>query len=157
MADIDFRKINVDLLDAENNITAEDLIPPAIANLPPVSLAEVQAKGQAVRSALARGDHVAALVAALDEPPYTGSEQVKRVHLGAVIEVLSTIKSSDLSSLVERLSSEQRDTLIKYLYKGMSVPEQHGISGVLLSWFEKIVEVSGQGALVRYLSDKRTV
>ncbi|KAK9318154.1 ARP2/3 complex 16 kDa subunit (p16-Arc)-domain-containing protein [Lipomyces starkeyi] len=154
---LDFRRIDIDALDPENNIEPEYLIPPSIANLPPLSVAEIQSIGQSIRSSLSRGDHFGALKAALDQPPYTSSEEIKKIHLATVLELLSTIKSSDMSRVVEKLSSEQRDTLIKYLYKGMSLPETHGISGVLLAWFEKVTEIAGLGAIVRYLSDRRTV
>lgn len=60
------------------------------------------------------------------------------IHLTTILEILSTVKSTDISKIVEKLSSDERDTLFKYLYKGMSVPESHGISGVLLAWHEKV-------------------
>ncbi|KAK9374370.1 actin-related protein 2/3 complex subunit 5 [Lipomyces chichibuensis] len=154
---LDFRRIDIDVLDPENNIEPEYLIPPSIANLPPLSVPEIQSIGQSIRGSLSRGDHFGALQAALDQPPYTSSEEIKKIHLATVLELLSTIKSSDMSRVVEKLSSEQRDTLIKYLYKGMSLPETHGISGVLLAWFEKVTEMAGLGGIVRYLSDRRTV
>ncbi|KAK9383656.1 actin-related protein 2/3 complex subunit 5 [Kockiozyma suomiensis] len=157
MANVNFRRINIDILEPENNIAPEDLIPPSIANLPPVSVSEIQSFGQSIRSALSRGDHAGALSAALANPPYTSTEEVKSIHLTTILEILSTVKSTDISKIVEKLSSDERDTLFKYLYKGMSVPESHGISGVLLAWHEKVTEVSGQGSIVRYLSDRRVV
>ncbi|KAK7203284.1 actin-related protein 2/3 complex subunit 5 [Myxozyma melibiosi] len=157
MANVNFRRINIDILEPENNIAPEELVPPSIANLPPASVAEIQSFGQSVRAALSRGDHADALAAALGNPPYTSSEEVKAIHLTTILEILSTVKSTDISKIVEKLSSEDRDTLIKYLYKGMGVPESHGISGVLLAWHEKVIEVSGQGAIVRFLSDRRMV
>ncbi|KAK9472410.1 actin-related protein 2/3 complex subunit 5 [Dipodascopsis tothii] len=154
---VNFRKINVDAYDPELQISPEDLIPPSLVGVPPVTLAEVQAIAQQARGQLSRGDHVAALTAALDAPPYTGSDEVKAVHLATVVDILSTIKYNDMGRVVNGLTSEQRDTLVKYLYKGMAVPESHGASGVLLGWFEKVTEVAGLGAVVRFLSDKRTV
>ncbi|KAK9235327.1 actin-related protein 2/3 complex subunit 5 [Lipomyces kononenkoae] len=157
MASLDFRRIDVDALDPENIIEPEFLVPPSIANLPPLGVAEIQSVGQYIRGLLSRGDHVGALQAALDQPPYSSTQEIKNIHLATVLELLSTIKSSDMGWVVEKLTSEQRDTLIKYLYKGMSVPESHGISGVLLAWFEKVIEIAGLGAIVRHLSDRRTV
>ncbi|KAK9449872.1 actin-related protein 2/3 complex subunit 5 [Limtongia smithiae] len=157
MATVNFRRINIDILDPENNIPPEDLIPPSIANLPPVSVSDIQAFGQSIRGLLSRGDHVGALTAALDQPPYTSTPEVKNIHLATVLDILATIKTVDMSKIVDKLSPEQRDTLIKYLYKGMGVPETHGVSGVLLAWFEKVTDIAGQGAIVRYLSDRRVV
>ncbi|KAK9459431.1 actin-related protein 2/3 complex subunit 5 [Lipomyces oligophaga] len=155
--EVNYRRINVDLLDPENIMAPEELIPPSIANLPPLSATEVQAISQAARTQLGRGDYAAALATVLDNPPYTSSEDVKNTALMTIIEVLSTTKSSDMSRIVEKLTSEQRDTLVKYLYKGMNVPEAHGVSGVLLAWFEKVTDLSGPGAVSRYLSDRRLV
>ncbi|KAK9467044.1 actin-related protein 2/3 complex subunit 5 [Lipomyces arxii] len=152
-----FRRINIDILDPENNMTAEDLVPESIAGLPPLSVSDIQSVGASVRAQISRGNYLVALQSALDEPPYTSSDEVKTIHLMTVLEVLAAIKSSDISRTVEKLSAEQRDTLIKYLYKGMGVPESHGLSGVLLAWFEKVVDVAGLGAIVRHLSDRRTV
>lgn len=76
-----------------------------------------------------------------------------------MLEVLATIRSNQITSTVEGLSADQRDTLIKYIYKGMGSPlgQAHGNGGILLTWFEKTVEVTGQGSIIRYMSDRRTV
>ncbi|KAK9453452.1 actin-related protein 2/3 complex subunit 5 [Dipodascopsis uninucleata] len=155
--DIDFRRINVDIYDPDNMVTEEDLIPPSLQGLPEVTVSEIQNVGQSVRSAISRGDHSGALTIVLDSPPYVGSDEVKNIHLTTVLEVLSTIKANDISKLVQSLSTEQRDTLIKYIYKGFSVSDTHGLSGVLLNWFEKVIDVTGQGAIMRYISDRRRV
>lgn len=83
----------------------------------------------------------------------------KTLNLQTVLEVLATIRSSAITSTVQALSPEQRDTLIKYIYKGMGSPlgQGHGNGGILLTWFEKTVEVTGQGSIIRYMSDRRTV
>jgi actin related protein 2/3 complex subunit 5 len=80
---------------------------------------------------------------------------------------------------------EVLDTLMKYLYKGMSGSSSSKGSGisptptggfsqvggrsfggaegggqmmsVLLSWHEKVVEVAGVGSVVRVMTDRRTV
>jgi actin related protein 2/3 complex subunit 5 len=82
--------------------------------------------------------------------------------------------------------SEVLDTLMKYLYKGMSQSQGTGskpgmsptptggfsqiggrsfgggegggqMMSVLLSWHEKVVEVAGVGSVVRVMTDRRTV
>lgn len=49
--------------------------------------------------------------------------------------------------------------LIKYLYKAMGSPQgqSQGVGAILLAWYEKTVDITGQGAVVRYMSDRRTV
>lgn len=40
---------------------------------------------------------------------------------------------------------------------GSTIGQTHGNGGVLLAWFEKTVDITSQGAIVRYMSDRRTV
>lgn len=155
MASVNFRKIDIDALDPENQVSAADFMPA----LRPVTMDEVVSKQQQVKQASSRGDHVGALSVALQDPPYGGDEQVKALHLKTVIELLTTIRASDIGRIVQQLSSQEQDVLVKYLYKGMGSPigQSHGNGAVLLSWFEKTGEVAGQGPIIRYLSDKRLV
>jgi actin related protein 2/3 complex, subunit 5 len=62
----------------------------------------------------------------------------------SVIDVLNTIKSTDISGHISGLDSDGQDTLMKYLYKGMEQPGVHN-TAVLLIWHEK--------ALVRTILD----
>jgi len=39
----------------------------------------------------------------------------------------------------------------------MSVTKGQQQGGVLLSWYDKTVDITGLGPVVRYLSDRRTV
>jgi actin related protein 2/3 complex, subunit 5 len=78
MATVNFRKIDVDALDPENQI--EDLVPPQ----EPVSVDQIQTLSQQVKQILGKGDYVSALKYALDNPPYGGDENVK---VGPVKEV----------------------------------------------------------------------
>ncbi len=75
---------------------------------------------------------------------------------------MAAIKVSSVTNLVENLDGEQQNVLVKYLYKGMGSPvaagsQAHNIYCVLLSWFDKTIEVTGNGPIVRYLSDRRLV
>jgi actin related protein 2/3 complex subunit 5 len=62
-----------------------------------------------------------------------------------------------MTPIIERLSTEEQNVLVKYLYKGMASPlgQSHGNGGVLLSWFEKTADIAGQGPIIRYISDRR--
>lgn len=76
-----------------------------------------------------------------------------------VLDVLTTIRSNSITETVQNLSSDLRDVLIKYIYKGMgsTVGQTHGNGGILLAWFEKTVAITSEGAIVRYMADRRTV
>jgi len=71
-----------------------------------------------------------------------------------------------MASTLSRLSSlpngtELLDVLTKYIYKGMKDASSGAGSGgkmsVLLSWHEKVVDVAGEGSIVRCMTDRRTV
>lgn len=154
MAEVNFRKIDIDQYDPDRFL-AQDLIPPQ----PPVSMDEIKQRQTAVKRLLSQGDYQGALETALRDPPYGGADDVKTVNLQTVLDVLLTLKSNTITPLVEALPSDLQDVLIKYIYKGMSSPlgQTHGNGVALLLWFEKTVDVTSQGAIIRYMSDRRTV
>lgn len=151
----DFRRIDIDKLNPDNALTREELVPPQ----PAVSAQDVSSRGQEARQLLSKGDYTAALQTILQNPPYGGDDETKNLNLKNFIEVISTIKSSDITPIVEKLSIDNQNVLIKYLYKGMGSPigQSHGNGGVLLTWFEKTVEITGQGSIIRYIADRRSV
>lgn len=79
MAAINWRTINIDLLDPESsaNFSTASLSP----SVPPVSAAEVQSLGGQVRQLLRGGDAEGALRGALENAPYGGDTAAKvRLH-----------------------------------------------------------------------------
>ncbi|VVT50842.1 uncharacterized protein SAPINGB_P002898 [Magnusiomyces paraingens] len=154
MAEIDFRRIDVDQYDPDRFLV-ESLVPPQ----PPVSLDEIKQRSVAVKRLLSQGDYQGALETALRDPPYGGSAEVKNANLQTVLDVLLTLKSNTITPIIEALTPELQDILIKYIYKGMGSPlgQTHGNGVALLLWFEKTVDITSQGAIIRYMSDRRTV
>lgn len=148
-----WRKIDIDALDPDRVTSREELAPPSA----PVGVDEIQARAAEVRALMSKGDYAGSLSYALQDPPYGGDEQVKNMQLKTVIDVLAAVRSSDITPIVEKLSTEEHNVLFKYLYKGMASPigQSHGNGGVLLSWFEKTVDITGQGPIIRYISDRR--
>lgn len=153
----DWRRIDIDALEPENHLLKQDLIP----DLPPVSRDQVEAVARNVKLSLSLGQFLPALQAALDTPPYVADEATKEVHAETVYEVLVSIKNnhatSEFSTFVKSLTSDQQDTLVKYIYKIMATSYGAKQGALLLSWFEKTVDVTGMGPVVRYFSDRRTV
>lgn len=153
----DWRRIDIDALEPENHLSAKDLVP----DLEPVSHAEIASVSQQVKAQLSQGQLVEALQAALDTPPYVSDDSTKQLHAETVFEVLVSIKNNhstaDFAGFVLQLSSEQQDTLVKYIYKIMATPYGAKHGALMLSWFEKTVGVTGMGPVVRFFSDRRTV
>ncbi|KAJ1980075.1 arp2/3 complex subunit [Dimargaris verticillata] len=119
--------------------------------------AQVQAKASAVRSALMGNNTQVALAAALENPPYGRQFRSAQDQNGQlVMDVLSSVRSSDIAGVVKALSPEQLDTLSKYIYHGLAHPATYNC-GTLLSWHEKVVDAGGLGAIVRVLTDNKTI
>jgi actin related protein 2/3 complex subunit 5 len=154
---INFRKIDVDAYD-EDVLLETELYDPDPRG-PQQAVEDAKAKTAAVRSSLAKGDTVGALVAILDNPPYgPNADEAKNLTLQTVVTVLNSTKSTDIPNVVKSLPAEAQDTLMKYLYKGMGMPGWGDVSGsVLLGWHEKLTEVAGTGCIVRAMTDRRLV
>ncbi|KAI8625433.1 actin-related protein 2/3 complex subunit 5 [Xylariaceae sp. FL1651] len=118
-----WRTINVDALDPDSsqNFDTSTLHPP----LPEASEADVRGLNGQIRQLLRGGDTEGALRGCLENPVYNGSEAAKDTHLQTVIEVLQSIKASEMTPMLQRIygsdgGSELVDVLTKYLYKGMA-------------------------------------
>jgi len=185
MANINWRTINIDALDPEASVNFD--MDSLRQGLVPVSAAEVQSIGAQIRQLLRGGDAEGALRGAMENAPYGGDQEAKDIHLATVVEILQSIKQGDMTPMLTRIyqstgGPETLDNLMKYIYKGMSAapsassplrttphtgfsqiqPRATSEGGgqamsVLLSWHEKVVEIAGQGAIIRVMSDRRTV
>ncbi|KAF2503300.1 Arp2/3 complex 16 kDa subunit ARPC5 [Lophium mytilinum] len=122
MAAVNWRTINIDALDPDSPANFDlTSLAPAVA---PVSTADVQSLAGQIRQLLRGGDSEGALRGALENPPYGADERGKDVHLATVIEILQSIRQSDMSPILSRIyesdgGTEALDVLMKYVYKGM--------------------------------------
>ncbi|KAL2116409.1 hypothetical protein VTJ04DRAFT_8577 [Mycothermus thermophilus] len=124
-----WRTINIDLLqeDSSVNFDTSTLRPPG--SVPDVSEADVRAVTARARQLLRSGDAEGALRACLESPVYdnggANTEAVRDAALQTVVEVLQSIKASDMTGVLRAIydspgGSELVDVLMKYLYKGMA-------------------------------------
>ncbi|PWN18339.1 actin-related protein ARPC5 [Microstroma glucosiphilum] len=151
-----FRSINVDIWE-EDVLLESDLIP--AYHLDPASAAaEADKKSAEARGCINRSDPSGALQLILADPVYGGSDydQAKESTLSTLLTVLNSVKATDIPSLLKSLSLDQRDSLMKWIYKGLSKPET-GSSGILLAWHEKLTEIAGTGCIVRVMTDRRRI
>ncbi|KAI1269715.1 actin-related protein 2/3 complex subunit 5 [Xylariaceae sp. FL1019] len=118
-----WRTVNIDALDPDSsqNFDTTTLHPP----LTELSEADVRGINGQVRQLLRGGDVEGALRGCLENPVYSGSEGAKDAHLQTVIEVLQSIKASEMTPMLQRIHGsdggvELVDVLMKYLYKGMA-------------------------------------
>ncbi|KAK6838269.1 ARP2/3 complex 16 kDa subunit p16-Arc [Aspergillus parasiticus SU-1] len=127
MAQINYRTINIDVLDPESsvNFPMETLLPPTLPA--PTTSSEAANVAAQVRQLLRSGDPEGALRTVLDTAPLGGDDRAKEVHLATVIEVLQGIRQGEMTRVLEGVcngqgGSERADCLMKYLYKGMAAP-----------------------------------
>ncbi|KHJ33408.1 putative arp2 3 complex subunit [Erysiphe necator] len=118
-----WRTINIDILDPDSSTRFD---PSTLhSSGVPVSEDEINSIGQQIRQLLRGGDAEGALRSALEFAPYSSSSTVKETHLATVVEVLQSIKASEMTPLLKRIyhhdtGVETLDTLMKYLYRGMA-------------------------------------
>lgn len=121
MTEINYRTINVDILDPDSsqNFPLDSLLP---SNLPaPITSSDAASIGSQVRQLLRSGDAEGALRHVLDTAPLGGDERAKEVHLATVVEVLQGIRQGEMTRVLEGVvggeeGAERGDCLMKYLY-----------------------------------------
>lgn len=121
MAQVNYRTINVDVLDPESsvNFPLDTLLP---STLPaPTDANTAAGVATQVRQMLRGGDPEGALRYVLDTAPLGGDDRAKEVHLATVIEVLQGIRQGEMTRILEAVctgqgGSERADCLMKYMY-----------------------------------------
>ncbi|KAJ2899229.1 hypothetical protein MKZ38_003329 [Zalerion maritima] len=116
-----WRTIDIDSLDPDKVFDISTLHPA----IPETSVNEVRALHGQVRQLLQGRDTEGALRGCLEFPVYNGDNAARDAHLQTVLEVLQSIKASEMNPMLVRIfnsegGSECLDVLMKYLYKGMA-------------------------------------
>lgn len=65
-------------------------------------------------------------------------------------------QAAQVESVVKQLDNDQRDLLMKYIYRGFETPSDNS-SAHLLLWHEKVFEEAGVGSVVRVMTDRKRV
>lgn len=113
-----WRTINIDALEEDSPFNFDtSIMRPPVAE---ISEAEVRQLSGQVRQLLRAGDNDGALRGCLEMPVYAGTDAAKDAALQIVVEVLQSIKASEMNPLLTRLyasenGSELLDVLMKYL------------------------------------------
>uniref|UniRef100_A0A0P6EM95 Actin-related protein 2/3 complex subunit 5 n=1 Tax=Daphnia magna TaxID=35525 RepID=A0A0P6EM95_9CRUS len=143
-----FRKIDVDQYN-EDNYKEDDC---GESQSPPVGPDEKE-----ITNFINQGKNIEALKTVLRNAPISSRNQmIKDAALNVVMQVLLSVKSSQIEEAVNALDRDHLDILMKYIYRGFETPSE-GSSGQLLAWHEKVHAVAGVGCIVRVLTDKKRV
>eukprot|EP00735_Rhodelphis_limneticus_P010549 TRINITY_DN3313_c0_g1::TRINITY_DN3313_c0_g1_i1::g.30983::m.30983 TRINITY_DN3313_c0_g1::TRINITY_DN3313_c0_g1_i1::g.30983 ORF type:complete len:153 (+),score=31.70,sp/O96626/ARPC5_DICDI/32.80/1e-18,P16-Arc/PF04699.9/4e-29,CCDC92/PF14916.1/0.18 TRINITY_DN3313_c0_g1_i1:46-459(+) len=116
-------------------------------------LTQLQEKERDVNRYIQGGNTKDALVLSIKEPPYKNGAECKELNYKLVMKAIAAYKDSDFKSVVSELDSEQRDTLMKYVYKGMGNFEN---CQSLLKLHAALTE-DGVGSIVRTLVERQSV
>ena len=106
---------------------------------------------------LQRGKGVDVLKTILSSPP-AGSKDPseKDGALSLVIRTMLSIRRGQIEQIVEELDSEQKQCLMKYIYRGFEHPKD-GSSSHLLKWHEHTFQSTGMGTIIRVFTDRKTI
>ncbi|KAG7614283.1 Actin-related protein 2/3 complex subunit 5 superfamily [Arabidopsis suecica] len=114
-------------------------------------VARIETKSQKIESLLKHYKHVEALKTALDgSPPKTLDERCKSANWIVVHRAIMAIK--DIEGMLNSLTAEYYDILMKYLYRGLSTGDEPTCEQCLMI-HEKLTERAGLGCILRCLSD----
>lgn len=152
----DWRRIDIDALEPDKFLTKQDLIPNIPSSISEQDIPQIVADA---KSKLSKGQFLESLQLAIGNPPYLLLEQAKNTYTELMFEILISIKNNngDVTPFIKQLNDEEQDNLVKYLYKIMSTNYGAKQGGILLVWFEKTIEITGLGPVIRFMSDRRTV
>ena len=118
--------------------------------------ANIDARDGEVDRALASSNFAMAVHKALENPPLgTKDQEVKEMNTAVVSKALLAVnQDTEIKNIVKDLPDELIDTLMKYVYKGLSTPEN---APNFLKWHGYIVTRAGVGCIVRSMTDRKTV
>jgi actin related protein 2/3 complex subunit 5 len=120
----------------------------------PAAQAAAAEKAKKVRSMMSK-DPVGALKVALESPPVNCKDKVaKDAAAEVVIGVLQGMREDKMAEALEQLTEDEQDVLMKYVYRGLSMPTNNGS---LLKWHSKVVQKAGIGCIVRAMVDRKSV
>ncbi|XP_063926271.1 actin-related protein 2/3 complex subunit 5-like [Zophobas morio] len=96
-----------------------------------------------------------ALKFCLKNPLYSADRKTKDEMVKLVVEILSSMKNTEINKLAASLSSADIDICLKYVFKGMEFPDfAASCSAILLTWHKALVDAGGEGAIMRVLTDR---
>ena len=94
------------------------------------------------------------LIALQDPPIYSKDEKIKQKNADVVLGAMLKCTKSEMKAVLENLSTENEDTLMKYIYRGLAMPQNNGM---LFEWHAQAVAKAGAGCIIRALTDRKTV
>ncbi len=118
-------------------------------------LREINARASKVKTLQIERQAEKAVSVSLENPPLlSGSDKVKDANAQVVMAALSACSKGEMQRAVAQLSPELEDNLMKYIYRGLTIPQNNSM---LLEWHAQLVNKAGIGCVVRALTDRNVV
>ena len=89
-------------------------------------------------------------------PVESKSQKEKDASLKLIMKILILTKGDEIKTCVDNLKNEERELLMKYIYRGFETPED-GSSAQLLVWHKHTFDSTGLGGIVRVFTDKKMI
>eukprot|EP00282_Hemiselmis_andersenii_P002058 CAMPEP_0114148918 /NCGR_PEP_ID=MMETSP0043_2-20121206/21882_1 /TAXON_ID=464988 /ORGANISM="Hemiselmis andersenii, Strain CCMP644" /LENGTH=103 /DNA_ID=CAMNT_0001243527 /DNA_START=77 /DNA_END=388 /DNA_ORIENTATION=- len=100
---------------------------------------------------------LAAVKAALANPPYGAPEEIKVASAKSVGKALGGVPDKEIEVVVKGLEAEEQAVLMKFLYRGLESSDGQQSSTLLLKWHGVLTEKAGMGLISRVLSESDTL
>ena len=100
---------------------------------------------------LQRGEYTSAVKIALENAVGRKSP-IRHQVASQAIKVLMSVKTGEIDTVVNGLSLDEIDVLMRYVYHGFEHPTE-GSSTHLLTWHDKACNKGGVGSIVRVLTE----
>jgi actin related protein 2/3 complex subunit 5 len=118
-------------------------------------VAGVQSRVSQVKSLLAQRKNEDAVKISLENPPISSkSDEVKDTNAQNVLTALLACNKGEMQRVIDSLTPELEDNLMKYLSKFTAIPAH---SSTILEWHQKLATKAGQGCIMRAFTDRKTV
>jgi actin related protein 2/3 complex, subunit 5 len=117
--------------------------------------AAVQTRISQTKSLINQRRNEDAVRAALEDPPVLSkSDDVKDANAQNVLTALVACNKGEMQRVIDSLSPELEDNLMKYLSKLVGLPSQ---SATILEWHQKLAAKAGAGCIMRAFTDRKQV
>ncbi|EQC34585.1 hypothetical protein SDRG_07910 [Saprolegnia diclina VS20] len=117
--------------------------------------AEVRARASRVQQLILQKKFVEAVSTSLENPPVNAPDEATRVaNAQTVFSALLACSKADIARTVQELTPDLEDNLMKYVYKGLSVPQNNS---VFLEWHGQLAAKAGSGCIIRAMTDRKGV
>ena len=122
----------------------------------------VEEHEQLSESGIRSGNIAEVLPQILENPPIgCKDDSLKERNAAAVLQLISSVKDVK-PEVLDALSSDQLDILLRYVYRGLGASENKNATFVptsqcMFKWFDAIVKKGGDGCVVRAVCCRQAI